>query len=82
VRRAGEIGLEQALELEEGLVVEDHRIEVRERDSLRLEAPARRVGGEALVVAAAREALFLRGRDDAPVRDQGRRGIVIVCGYP
>jgi len=80
VRRAGEIGLEQTLELEEGLVVEDHRVEVGEREALRLEHQRAAVRREALIVPAAREALLLRGRGHAPVDDQGRRGIVIVCG--
>ena len=80
MRRAGEVGLEQALELEEGLVVEDHRVEVGKRETRGLEAPARRHGGEVGIVATAREAFFLRGRDHVSVDDQGRRSVVIICG--
>ena len=79
-RGGREVGLEQALELEERLVVEHDRIEAGEVGGAGREAVADRRRREARVVAPAREALLLRRRDQPPVDDQGRRGIVIVCG--
>ena len=37
--------------------------------------------GKRVVMLLAREALFLRGRDDAAVLDQRRRAVVIEAGY-
>ena len=67
LRRIGEVGLEQPLELDERLVVEDDVVDVVERDLAFAQAILDRVGREVGVVLLAREALFLRGRDDLAV---------------
>src|SRR5262249_28758432 len=79
-RRHAEILLEQALELEEWLVVEADVVARVEREPPPLQAVADGVRGEAGVVSLAREALLLRGRDDLAVAHQARRRIVIEGG--
>ena len=76
-RREGEVGLEQALELQERLVVEGDVIDVLGRDSGRLEAIARGVDREAGIVLLAREAFLLRRCDDLSIHHQRRRRVVI-----
>jgi hypothetical protein len=77
--RECQVGLQQALELQEGLVVEDHAVDVAQADARLLEAVLHGVDREARVVLLAREALFLRRRDDDAILDQ-RRGAVVVVG--
>ncbi len=75
-----EIGFEQALELQERLVVEDDVVDVVELDAgLRRGNTAIALCGKAGIVLLAREALLLRGRDDLAVLDQ-RRGAVVIEG--
>ena len=76
-RREAQIGLEQALELHERLVVEHHSVEIPQRDAALGQAVADGVKREARVVLLARKALFLRGGDDAAVLKQ-RCGAVVV----
>ncbi len=76
-RRVGEVGLEQAVELQERLVVEGDVVEVTRRDAGFVEAVAHRVRGKVVVVLLAGEALLLRGRDDRPVAHQAGRAVVI-----
>ena len=78
-RREAEIGFEQPLEFQERLLVEHDIIDVLERDTGLFEAIANRVDRKARVVLLAREALFLRRRDDLAV-DQQRRGAVVIEG--
>ncbi len=73
----GDIGLEQALELQERLVVEGDEIDVLEGAAGLPQAVAHRLGGEARVVLLAREALLLRGRHDATVLDECCGAVVI-----
>ncbi len=76
-RGEGVIGLEQALELEEGLVVEDDRVQLIEGEPGFLEAVGERVAGERRVVALPREPLFLgRCHDLAIVKNRGCRIVV------
>ena len=76
-RREGEIGLDQALELEERLVVEHHAIDSAHARAALGQAAADRIHRKPRVVLLAREALFLRRRDDFSVLDQRRRAVVI-----
>ncbi len=71
------VGLQEALELEKGLVVEDDGLQVLEADGSLLQAVAGGVGGKARIVLLPREALLLGGGDDPAVFYDGRRGIVI-----
>ena len=71
------VGLEQPLELEEGLVVEGDRLQLLEGGARGVETVADGVRGERGVVLAARETLFLRRRDDLAAVDQRRRGVVV-----
>src|ERR1700684_4623316 len=74
---ASEIGLEQALELDERLVVEHDPVDVLELDAGLLQAIVDRQPRIAGVELLAGEAFLLRGRDDAAVLDQ-RGGTVVV----
>ena len=76
-RRVRDVGLEDAVELEERLVVEGDEVEVRSLDAGLLEAVVDRVLGERVVVLLARETLFLRGRDDPAVLHQAGRAVVV-----
>src|SRR4029079_15834156 len=67
LRREGEIGLEQPLELEERLVVDRDEVDLGRPRARRLQARGDRVVREARVVLLAREALFLRGGRDLAV---------------
>lgn len=74
-----EVGFEQALELQQGFVVENDRLDGLQADAGILQAPAQRRRRKGRVVTASGEALFLRGIDNAPVQQQ-RRGTVMVVG--
>jgi hypothetical protein len=78
-RRRRYVGLEEPLELDERLLVEHDRVDLGQRDAALAEAIAHGVRREAGVVLAAREALFLRGRDGRPVHHE-RGGAVVVVG--
>src|SRR5918912_816608 len=62
-RRKGQIGLQQALELEERFVVEDDVIEFLDREAASREAVIDGSGGKIGIVPFAREALFLGRRN-------------------
>jgi hypothetical protein len=83
-RQAGggerQVGLEQALELEPGLVVEGDVIDLGRRGGAFVQAVVDRVAGEAKVVLLAAEALFLGGGDDLAVADEAGRGVVVEGG--
>ena len=76
-RGEGEVGLEQSLELQEGLVVEDDVIDVPEPHPFLSETVPDRLSREARVVLLSGEALFLRRRDDLAVAHQSRRAVVV-----
>src|SRR5262245_22697080 len=78
-RREREIGLQQAFELEERLVVEHDVVDVVQSGTRGLQAVAERMMREAGIVLLAREALLLGGRDDAAVLDESGRAVVIEC---
>jgi len=79
-RRHGQIGLQDAVELEQRLVVEDHAAQIGAvGDAAFGEAVAHGVVGEPFVVLLAREALFLRRGDDPPFVDQAGRRIVVIA---
>src|SRR5439155_18714807 len=81
-RRGGEVRGEDALELEERLVVERDTVEIADRDAAEPQAGAHRVAREVRVVAAAGEPLLLRGGRDLPLLQQARRGVVVVRRDP
>ncbi len=78
-RRERDVGFEQALELQERLVVERHLVDGVGRRSCGFEAIADRVVRKIGIVLAARETLFLRRGHDLAVADE-RRGAVVVEG--
>ena len=63
----GEIGLQQPLELEKGLVVERHIVHIIEPDAACLQAIPNGVPRKARVMLLAREPFFLRSADDVPI---------------
>ena len=73
----GQVGLQEALELEEGLVIEDDVVHLSEAASARLKAILDRMAGEARVVLLSREAFFLGCRHDAPVLNERCRAVVV-----
>src|SRR5262249_48808116 len=75
--REREIGLEQALELEERLVVEDNVVDLIQRHAGLAQTVLDRVRREARGVLLARESLFLSRRRDTAVLDQRGRAVVI-----
>ncbi len=77
--REGREGREQqALELDEGLLVEHHVVDLLDRDARLAQAEGDGLLGVARVVLAAGEALLLGRRDDHAVLDQRRRAVVVV----
>ena len=76
-RRVRQVGLQQALELQERLVVEADVVELLGRDAGLVEAVADGVDRERVVVLAAGEPLLLRRRDDVAVDDERRRRVVV-----
>ena len=81
-RRQGQVGLEQALELQERLVVEDDVVDVLERHPAGLEAVFDGLSGKGRVVAHAREALLLRRRNDVALLHQRCRAVMVEGGDP
>src|SRR3954465_11421562 len=78
-RRQRDIGLQQPLELQEWLVVEHDMVERLHGDAGFGKAGSDGVVWKRRVVLLPREALLLRGGDDAAVLDQ-RRGAVVIEG--
>ena len=76
----GEIGFEEAVELEERFFVEDHVVDLIRREAAGLQHVVDGAGGKAGVVFDAGEPLFLGGRDDFPSGDQAGRAVVVVTG--
>lgn len=77
-RRHAEIVLEDALELEQRLVVEAHVVEVFEPRSGLTQAVGDGVARKPVVVLLAREALLLRRSNDLAVAYEARRRVVVV----
>src|SRR5215831_4448283 len=71
-----EIGLKDALELEQRLVVKNHVGEVLDRDLRLLQAETNRVPGKRVVALLACKTLLLRRCDDFAIAYQTRRTIV------
>src|SRR5256885_463065 len=78
--RTGRVGLDETIELEDGLFVEADKIEIAGRDSGFPEAIFDRPLREARIVLPAGKSFLLRGSDDAAVFDDARRRIVVVGG--
>ncbi len=79
LRRHGQVGLEDAVELEQRLVVEDDPVEPSPFHSALGQAVAHGVGWEALVVLLAGEPFLLGGGDDAPAVHQAGGRVVVVA---
>ena len=77
-RRNGKIGFKQPLELEEWLLVEDHRIDVGEIRLALAQAVLDGIPRECCVMLAPRESLLLRRGHDPSIDHQGSGTIVIV----
>ena len=75
--REGEIGGREPAELQVRSLVEDHGVELVEVDPGLVEAVAHGTGGEGGVLLHAREALLLRGGEEAAVLDVGRGAVVV-----
>jgi len=75
----GQVGLQEAFEFEQGLLIEDDVVEVLRTRSGGLEAVVHGMGGEPAVVLDPREPLLLGGRDDLPVPHEGGGAVVIEC---
>jgi hypothetical protein len=80
-RPVGEVGLEQAVELEQRLVVERHQIEIGGAQSALAQAVLHGARGESGVVLLAGEPLLLGGGHELAVHQETRRAIVIERGY-
>jgi hypothetical protein len=74
------IVLENALELQQRLVVEADVVEVLHAEAALAKTVRDRVMRELLVVLLAREALFLRRGDELAVAHEAGRGVVVVGG--
>ena len=73
---------QHSLDLRKGVLVEDHRVELVGSEAGDLEAREGCATWESGVVLHQREPLLLRRRDDLPVDDQRRRGVVVVRRDP
>ena len=82
LRRTGDVGLEQAIELDQRLFVEPDQIEVAGLDARLAQAVVDGLGREGGVVLAAGETLLLGGGDNTAVLDQAGRRVVVVGGNP
>src|SRR5438067_1141462 len=80
--RKGHVGFEQALELEERLIVEHDMIDVAERDLALLQAIGERMMREPGIVSLAAKALLLGGSDDVPIDNKRCCTVVIECRQP
>jgi hypothetical protein len=78
-RRVREIGLQQPVEFQERLVVKRDMVERAGVEAAALETERHGLRRKPIVVFAAREALFLRRRDDLAVDDE-RRGRIVIVG--
>src|SRR5258705_8553821 len=79
-RSVVEIGLEETIEFQQGLVVEANVVELIGCYACFAQAVANRVKGKIVVVLDAGESLFLRRGHDFAVNDQAGSGIVIESG--
>src|SRR5258708_24987592 len=70
-RTVGEVGLQQALELDERLVVEHDPVDIPERDAGLAQAIVGRAMRKPGIELLAGEAFLLRGRDHAAILDEG-----------
>src|SRR5206468_6819267 len=82
LRRARDIRFKQALELYERFFIEADEIELARRDAGFAQTVRDGVRREPGIVFLPREALLLRGRDDAAVLDEARGRVVVVGGEP
>ncbi len=82
IRRKGEVGLDEPLEFQKRLFVKDDAIDRRGVDLRLFQAIGDRVRRKVGIVLLAREALFLRRRDDLAIADQGGGAIVVEGGNP
>ena len=81
-RRDRQVGFEHPGELDDRLVVKNHRVHVCDRDTGLPQTELNGVLGKLLVVLAPGEALLLsRGNDPAATYDRGR-GVVVKGGNP
>ena len=79
-RRKAQIGLKQALKLQEGLVVECDVIDCVKRDACLTQTVINRPVRKAGIMLFAREAFFLSGGHDFAVADQRCRAVVVEGG--
>ncbi len=79
-RRRCHVGLEEPRELDERLLIEPDVVDLRRRDAGFTQAVLDRLVRKRGVVLLAREALLLRGRDNAAVLDQAGRRVVVIRG--
>ena len=78
--RVGVVGLQQAFELEKGLVVEDDAFDLIETDTGFGQTVSNCLLGKAGVVFLPAKALLLGGRDDVAILNQGGGAVVIEGG--
>ncbi len=76
-RREREVGLQQALELEQWLVVKRDQVDLVEADARLRQAVLEGVAREARIVLLARKALLLRRGHDLAVGHHRGRGVVV-----
>src|SRR5687768_16909660 len=77
VRRKRKISLKQPLELEKRLVVKGYVIDVAENRAAFCQTVTQRIYWKPRIVLLAREPLFLGGRNDAAVLNQGGGAVLI-----
>ena len=82
LRRHAQIGFQDPVELGDGLVVERHGIQLAGFHASFRQAILHRIQRESRIVLLACEALLLGGRDDPPVANQGRGGIMVERANP
>ena len=79
VWRVREVGLQQALELDEGLFEEHDAIDAVEIDLGRVQTVADGMGWKARIVLLAGEAFLLSRRDEATILHEGSSTVMVKC---
>src|SRR5436190_13491506 len=80
--RAGQIGMQDAVELVERLLVKRDVIELLRGNAACAQAVVDGVARVSLVMFLAREALLLRGGDNGAITHEARRAVMVVRGEP
>jgi len=81
-RGVGDVGLQEPLEAKQGLLVEDHEVDLLLAEAPGLQAIGDCVGRKSSIMLLAGEPFLLRSSQDPALPDQGRGTVVVERRYP